>query len=359
MRQLFDPPTEKANFEAMGRGIWKFMIGGDAPQSYSAPVAQEQSGGAVRRGPAKTTMAPIDKKIVEMIANVQSNNVIGQDAIVADVMSTISRRILMQRPNKPLAVFLFVGATGSGKTELAKALAKIVFDGRIFRVDCNEMTESHCAQRLIGAPQGYIDSEKGGQLTNAIMTQGTGVLLFDEIEKAHESVTKLIMGLMDEGRITEQSSGHAVDASGHVIILTSNAAHEQIAQLVRDVENEADRRRQVKDALCNVFRPEQLARIDEIYAFGELDRKSLAKIVAKALIDMSTSAGVELMKVDTALIIESIVQHERMAKYGIRELLRAMEKRLVDSLYSCKAAGFKQVEIKVIAGELSVKGVSQ
>ena len=181
--------------------------------------------------------------------------------------------------------------------------------------------------------------------------------MFDEIEKAHEDVYKLIMGLMDEGRITEQSTGKVADATAHVIILTSNAAHQKISQIVRDVEEIQDRRRQIKDALGDIFRPEQLARIDEIYAFAPLARLSLARIVAKMLMDLARDAGVEIVKVDTSLIIDTVVMHERMASYGIRELWRVVEKTIIDEIYQRRKEGCKQVTVKVVNGTISVIGV--
>ncbi|MDE3149965.1 MAG: ATP-dependent Clp protease ATP-binding subunit [Acidobacteriota bacterium] len=274
--------------------------------------------------------------------------VIGQDGIVRDVVALISRRIEMQRKHKPLGVVLFVGATGAGKTELAKALSDLIFGGdKLLRFDCNEMVESSSAQRLIGAPPGYLGSEQGGQLTRGIQRNRTGVILFDEIEKAHPDVYKVLMGLFDEGRITEQSTGQTMDASGHLIVLTSNAEHQKIADLVKNEQDPAVRRIGVKDALAGVFRPEQLARIDEIYAFPPLDRLAMVSIVAKSLQHLAKEAGIELVKVDAAVLIDAVTMHERMQQYGIRELLRVVEKRVVDRLFDARRAGHSQVRIAV------------
>ncbi|MCA9687860.1 MAG: ATP-dependent Clp protease ATP-binding subunit, partial [Myxococcales bacterium] len=135
------------------------------------------------------------------------SEVIGQDAVIDDMVPILVRRGKLARPNKPLGVFMLVGPTGCGKTELAKALAKYAFEGRMVRFDMNEFTEPHSTQRLIGSPPGYLGSEEGGQLTQAIIRNRSGVILFDEIEKADPAVYKLIMTLMDEARLTEQSTG--------------------------------------------------------------------------------------------------------------------------------------------------------
>ncbi|SCC95175.1 membrane hypothetical protein [Thiomonas sp. X19] len=274
--------------------------------------------------------------------------VIGQDGIVRDVVALISRRIEMQRKHKPLGVVLFVGATGAGKTELAKALSDLIFGvDKLLRFDCNEMVESSSTQRLIGSPPGYVGSEQGGQLTRGIQRNRTGLILFDEVEKAHPDVYKVLMGLFDEGRITEQSTGQTMDASGHLIVLTSNAEHQKIADLVKNEQDPAVRRIGVKDALASVFRPEQLARIDEIYAFPPLDRLAMVRIVAKSLQHLAHEAGIELVKVDAAVLIDAVTMHERMQQYGIRELLRVVEKRVVDRLFDARRAGHSQVRIAV------------
>ncbi|MCX8018640.1 MAG: AAA family ATPase, partial [Rhodocyclaceae bacterium] len=184
--------------------------------------------------------------VVQVIPAIKSE-VIGQDFVVEDVVRTLNRRTQLKRSNKPLGVFMFVGATGSGKTELAKSIAKHVFDGRLVRFDMNEFTDASSAQRLIGSPPGYIGSEHGGQLTQAIKRMGSGVILFAEIEKADPAVYKMIMGLMDEGRITEQSTGETMDAKNFVIIMTSNAAHRELAEIAGRINDPEERRRAVKD----------------------------------------------------------------------------------------------------------------
>lgn len=291
------------------------------------------------------------------LAELVRKDVIGQDRIVADVAGQLARRIRQGRKNKPLGVVMFVGATGAGKTELAKALAKYAFEGRMTRVDCNELTESHAAQRLIGAPPGYIGSENGGQLTRDIMRLGSGVILLDEIEKAHEAVLRVIMGLLDEGRLTEASTGQTADASQFLIVMTSNAAHAELAELVEKISDDDERRRAVKDTLAGVFRPEQLARIDDIYCFGHLDRRAMVEVVGKFLYGFADEAGVILTGVDSQLLIETVLRHEKGAKYGIRELIRLVERAIVDGMLDRRAEGFKYVSIECQGDAVQVVGV--
>lgn len=273
--------------------------------------------------------------------------VIGQDAILQDLTSLIFRRASLRRKGKPAAVVMFAGATGAGKTELAKALAEVLADGRLIRVDCNEMTESSSTQRLIGAPPGYMGSDQGGWLCRELAQKRSGVLLFDEIEKAHPDVFKLLMGLFDEGRLTEQSTGQTYSAQGFVIVLTTNAEHARIAEIVRTVEDPQDRSAQVKDTLQVVFKPEQLARIDEVYSFGDLGRRAVAEIVGKFLFSFAADVGVTLESVDSALLIDLIARREKLKNYGIREVVRLVEKAVLDGMLDARAAGHKAVRITI------------
>ena len=283
------------------------------------------------------------------------NDVIGQDDVVEDVVRTLNRRVQLRRQGKPLGVFMFVGATGSGKTELAKSLANVVIDGRLLRFDMNEFTEPYSVTRLIGAAPGYIGSENGGQLTRAIKQMGSGVILFDEIEKAHPDVYKVIMGLMDEARITEQATGETMDASNFVIIMTSNALHQELAEIAKTLTDPQDRARAVKDALQKVFKPEQLARIDEIFCFRKLDRRALSAIVAKFMLKFAKEAGVTLRRIDADLIIDVVTRHERMSDYGVRELVRLIEKNVIDGMLDIRNKGYRNVVVTVSGDRVVVK----
>lgn len=284
-------------------------------------------------------------------------DVIGQDAIIEECVSSLARRVRIQRKAKPLGVYMYVGASGAGKTELAKSIAKHAFENRLVRFDMNQFTEAHSTQSLIGSPAGYIGSDKGGQLTQEIKRLRSGVILFDEIEKAHPDVFKLIMTLLDEGRITEQSSGKVMDASKFVIVMTSNAEHEKLAELAEKIEDLDERRRAIKDTLQVVFKPEQLARIDDVFCFKKLDKRSQAQVIGKFLFGFAADVGVDLAKVDTDLLIDLIRRHEKNADYGIRELIRLVEKMVLDGMYEAKDEGYNAVALRFDNETVTVVGV--
>lgn len=323
------------------------------PQHQQAEVRQfieEQSQAPSLGG----ELLDLSNKTPEAVIAAIKQEVIGQDRIVEDVVRFAFRRAALARPNKPVGVAMFVGATGAGKTELAKALANTLAEGRLIRVDCNEMTDPFSATKLIGAAPGYIGSERGGWLCREIGTKGTGVILFDEIEKAHPDVFKLIMGLLDEGRLTEQSTGHTYRATGFLIVMTSNAEHEQIAEIVKTIPDPADRAGKVKDVLRSVFKPEQLARMDEIYAFGELEPQHIAEIIGKFLFGFAQQVGVELVEVDGRMLLNMLTQREKLKKYGVREVIRLVEKAVIDGMLEARASGAKFVRIVVTNNNVHV-----
>lgn len=293
------------------------------------------------------------EKVIPLI----KQEVIGQDHVVEEVINTLARRVRLKRNNKPLGVFMFVGATGSGKTELAKQVAKHVFNGRMARFDMNEFSSEHSVSRLIGSPPGYIDSEKGGQLTQEIKRLRSGVILFDEIEKCDKAVYNMIMTLLDEGRITEQSTGETMDATNFVIIMTSNAKQKEIVDLLQNTPDEVERRRAVRDTLQQVFRPEQLARIDEIFAFNKLGRRHIALIIGKFVYQFANDARVVLNKVDSDLLLHLLEQQTKIENYGVRELVRLIENKVVDGMLECRDAGYLKVNVSVNGDQISVTGV--
>ncbi|MEQ8963917.1 MAG: AAA family ATPase, partial [Coleofasciculus sp. C2-GNP5-27] len=208
--------------------------------------------------------------------------VVGQEEAVTAVADAIQRsRAGLADPNRPTASFIFLGPTGVGKTELAKALAAYLFDTEdaLVRIDMSEYMEKHTVSRLIGAPPGYVGYEEGGQLTESIRRRPYAVILFDEIEKAHNDVFNIMLQILDDGRVTD-AQGHTVDFKNTVIIMTSNIGSQYILDLAGDDTHYDEMRGRVMDAMRTSFRPEFLNRIDEVIIFHALQKHQLRHIVS-------------------------------------------------------------------------------
>jgi ATP-dependent Clp protease ATP-binding subunit ClpA len=282
------------------------------------------------------------------LADQLKRRVLGQDPIVDDVAATVARRLRLRRPNKPVAVLMFAGATGAGKTELAKALADAL-RAELVRIDCNELTESHSVQRLIGAPPGYVGSDQPGQLTGALARARQGVLLLDEIEKADRKVMDVLMGFLDEGRLTDQATGQTVAGDGFLVVMTSNAAHSEIAQIADAEPDPVARAAKVKDELQRFFRPEQLARIDQIYPFRPLPFEARVELVLMMLTRFAAEAGVSIVPggVDPAAVAAALQVQAKVAGYGVREFQRTLEAAVMDGFLDAAASGARHVSIRV------------
>ena len=327
------------------------------------PAGQQDAlSGFLSGSPAASSGGTADLSGLDPATIVQEikSRVIGQDAAVDNSVSLIFRRARLRRPAKPVCTLLYVGATGAGKTELAKAIADGVFGGRLIRIDCAEYTVPHSTQRLIGSPPGYLGSEKGGWLCREIGKIRTGVLLFDEIEKAHPDVMTTIMSLLDEARITEQSTGTTYSATGFVVVLTSNAAAGDIATIVAAADGDTpERAGRVKDALRGAgFKPEVLARVDSVLPFGELSRAAAAEIVGLFLQKYAADVGLEIQSVDAGLLIDLIQKREKLAGYGVREVVRLVESAVVDGMLEARDSGYKTVAISIEGDTVRVAGVA-
>ena len=285
--------------------------------------------------PVQRLLAGERRKLLALESHL-SERVIGQVEAVAAVAAAIRRaRAGMKDPRRPVGSFLFLGPTGVGKTELAKALATSLFDEEeaLVRLDMSEFMERNASARLIGAPPGYVGYEEGGQLTEAVRRRPYAVLLLDEVEKAHPDVFNLLLQVLDDGRLTD-SQGRTVDFRHTVVVMTSNLASPVILEHARSgSSDDAQLQLQVDAALSSQFRPEFLNRIDEVIRFRPLEVKDLVRIVRLQLADLSSlmaEQGLSL-EVDDA-VADSLARQGHEPEYGARPLRRVLRRQLENPL---------------------------
>ncbi|MEH2282750.1 MAG: ATP-dependent chaperone ClpB [Nostoc sp.] len=320
-RQLEAVEAELANTQRSGKSLLREEV-------TEADIAEIIS---------KWTGIPISKLVEsekEKLLHLEDElhrRVIGQEEAVTAVADAIQRsRAGLADPNRPIASFVFLGPTGVGKTELAKALAAYMFDSEdaLVRIDMSEYMEKHAVSRLIGAPPGYVGYEEGGQLTEAIRRRPYSVILFDEIEKAHPDVFNIFLQILDDGRVTD-AQGHKVDFKNAIIIMTSNIGSQYILDVAGDNAHYDEMRRRVMEAMRNSFRPEFLNRIDEIIIFHGLDKKELRQIVllqVERLRQRLSDRKISLKLSDAALDFLAEVGYDPV--YGARPLKRAIQREL-------------------------------
>jgi ATP-dependent Clp protease ATP-binding subunit ClpB len=256
---------------------------------------------------------------------------------VTAVANAIRRaRAGLQDPNRPLGSFIFLGPTGVGKTELARALAEFLFDDEqaMIRIDMSEYQEKHTVSRLIGAPPGYVGYEESGQLTEAVRRRPYAVVLFDEIEKAHPEVLNVMLQLLDDGRLTD-GKGRTVDFKNTVIIMTSNVGSHFIAERAQRGDTTIDEgvRRQLLDALRQHFKPEFLNRVDDVIFFHALSRDDIRKIIdiqLHALLRRLEDRKIRLELTDQAR--DLLIEEGYDPVYGARPLKRTLQRRVLDPL---------------------------
>ncbi len=282
------------------------------------------------------------EKLLEMEARLHQR-VVGQEEAVAAISDAIRRaRAGLKDPRRPIGSFIFLGPTGVGKTELAKALAEFLFDDEnaMTRIDMSEYQEKHTVSRMIGAPPGYVGYEEGGQLTEAVRRRPYQVILFDEVEKAHPEVFNTLLQVLDDGRLTD-GQGHTVDFRNTVIIMTSNVGTEHIrassgigfsaARREANILDEAEMRRKVEEALKATFRPEFLNRIDEVIIFHSLTLEELLQIVDLQMRDVGKRLAEQGVQVElTPAAKELLVREGYNPVYGARPLRRTIQ-RLVET----------------------------
>jgi ATP-dependent Clp protease ATP-binding subunit ClpB len=256
---------------------------------------------------------------IEKLVNMEERlheRVIGQDEAVSAVSSALRRsRAGLQDPDRPIGTFLFLGPTGVGKTELARALAEFMFDSpeAMVRIDMSEYMERHSVSRLVGAPPGYIGYDEGGQLTEAVRRRPYAVVLLDEIEKAHPDVFNTLLQVMDDGRLTD-GQGRTVSFKNVVLIMTSNIAGGRAGAEAH-------------------FKPEFINRLDDIVEFQPLSREQLGEIVdlqVRRVVSRVAERGIELVLSDDARTLLGNLGYD--PTYGARPLKRVIQKRLIDPL---------------------------
>jgi ATP-dependent Clp protease ATP-binding subunit ClpB len=288
---------------------------------------------------ARWTGVPVARLMegeVQKLAHLEEHlhkRVIGQDEAVSAVADAVIRaRAGLKDPNRPIGSFIFLGPTGVGKTELARALAEFLFDDEaaMVRIDMSEYMEKHTVSRLVGAPPGYVGYDEGGQLTEAVRRRPYSVILFDEIEKAHADVFNILLQLLDDGRLTD-GHGRTVDFKNTVVIMTSNIASQQIlAYRGRDYEG---MKNEALDILRRSFRPEFLNRVDEIVVFHPLSKEQLREIVDIQL--MRLRQRLEERKIELELTDKArdyLAEHGYDPVYGARPLRRMIQREMETAL---------------------------
>jgi ATP-dependent Clp protease ATP-binding subunit ClpA len=307
--------------------------------------------------PVQRLMAGERQKLLELEQRL-AERVIGQREPVAAVAAAIRRaRAGMKDPRRPVGSFLFLGPTGVGKTELAKALAAALFDEEeaLVRLDMSEFMERNAVARLLGAPPGYVGYEEGGQLTEAVRRRPYAVLLLDEVEKAHPDVFNVLLQVLDDGRLTD-SQGRTVDFRHTVVVMTSNLASRAILDNARNGGDAAALSNEVDRALASQFRPEFLNRIDEVIRFQPLGQEELQRIVHLQLADLAVllrEQGLEL-QVD-APVVPWLAQQGYEPEYGARPLRRLLRRRienpLATELLEERFLGASAVQVSLQDGE--------
>jgi ATP-dependent Clp protease ATP-binding subunit ClpB len=286
---------------------------------------------------AKWTGIPVSRLLegeVEKLIHMEErlhDRVIGQEEAISAVSNALRRsRAGLSDPGRPIGSFLFLGPTGVGKTELAKALAEFMFDDEaaIVRLDMSEYMEKHTVSRLVGAPPGYVGYEEGGQLTEAVRRRPYAVVLLDEIEKAHPDVFNTLLQIMDDGRLTD-GQGRTVSFTNTVLIMTSNVGSDRI---VGDVVDEGIREA-IEETLAATFKPEFLNRIDDTVIFHRLSKADIGRIVelqVAGLVGRVAERGIEIDLTDDARTLLGNLGYDPI--YGARPLKRVIQKQLVDKL---------------------------
>jgi ATP-dependent Clp protease ATP-binding subunit ClpB len=310
-----------------------------ALQREGSLLSEEVTAEEVAEIVSRWTRIPVSKmlegeqaKLLQMEEQLRQR-VVGQEDALAAVSAAVRRaRAGLQDPNRPIGSFVFLGPTGVGKTETARALANFLFDDEhaLTRIDMSEYMEKHAVARLIGAPPGYVGYEEGGQLTEAVRRRPYTVVLFDEIEKAHPDVFNVLLQILDDGRLTD-GQGRTVDFRNSVLIMTSNIGSQVIAEL--GPSQRAELERHVQEALRAHFKPEFLNRIDETIIFHQLGREQIRRIVDIQLERVSRLLEDRRIQIEVGDEARELLAAKGYdPHYGARPLKRVIQRMLQDPL---------------------------
>jgi ATP-dependent Clp protease ATP-binding subunit ClpB len=306
-----------------------------APRDGARLIKEEVDDADIAEVVARWTGIPVSRLMegeVQKLSHLEEHlhkRVIGQDEAVTAVADAVVRaRAGLADPNRPIGSFIFLGPTGVGKTELARALAEFLFDDEsaMVRIDMSEYMEKHTVSRLIGAPPGYVGYDEGGQLTEAVRRRPYSVILFDEIEKAHADVFNVLLQLLDDGRLTD-GHGRTVDFKNTVVIMTSNIASQLILSFKgQDYER---MKSQCLDVLRQSFRPEFLNRVDEIVVFHPLSKEQLRQIVEIQIGRLRKRLEERKIELElTTRALDYFAEHGYDPVYGARPLKRLVQREL-------------------------------
>ena len=320
----------------------------NAKQEEGGVLKEEVTSEEIAEVVSAWTGVPVSKMMqgeVEKLQNLEAElhkRVVGQDAAVNAVAAAVRRsRAGLADPNRPLGSFFFLGPTGVGKTELAKALADYLFDDEraLVRIDMSEYMEKFSVQRLIGAPPGYVGYDEGGQLTEAVRRRPYSVILMDEMEKAHPDVFNILLQVLDDGRLTD-GQGRVVSFKNTIIIMTSNVGSQAIAAGEQNGASKAEVDKQVNDALRATFKPEFLNRIDDIVVFHPLGLDDIEKIVDIQLKGVRERLDNERISLElTPAAIQALALDGLDPVYGARPLKRLIQRQVVDNVANLIIAG--------------------
>jgi len=322
--------------ESLTKANGTTMVHSEVTEEHIAQVVSKWTGIPIAR-----LVSGQRERLLKMEDEIR-HRVIGQQEAVTAICNAVRRnRAGLGDPNRPIGVFLFLGPTGVGKTELARSLADFLFNdpASMIRIDMSEFMESHSVARLIGAPPGYVGYEEGGRLTEAVRRKPYSVILLDEIEKAHRDVFNVLLQVFDDGRLTD-GKGRTVDFKNTVVIMTSNFAGQQILEMSENKGAEWEIEAHVKDALKQYFRPEFLNRIDETIIFHTLMREDLQQIVdiqLRYLTERLKDRHLNVQFTDAAK--KQLIDEGYDPAFGARPLKRVIQQRLENQLANELLAG--------------------